>query len=150
MKRNWKNDGEIEKLAMANCMMLLDQVGQTNRGKAFHCKTCNKTFSSFQALGGHRTSHKKPKTTNDHHQSPTKAKTHECSICGLEFELGQALGGHMRRHRESHVDKSVAASVVVEEGNGGARGLCLDLNLTPFQNEVKYWNCNSGTVEIAL
>ncbi|OIW09117.1 hypothetical protein TanjilG_11255 [Lupinus angustifolius] len=26
----------------------------------YECKTCNKTFSSFQALGGHRASHKKP------------------------------------------------------------------------------------------
>ncbi|XP_061362301.1 zinc finger protein ZAT5-like [Gastrolobium bilobum] len=27
----------------------------------YECKTCNKTFPSFQALGGHRASHKKPK-----------------------------------------------------------------------------------------
>ncbi|CAO2817831.1 unnamed protein product [Amaranthus hypochondriacus] len=29
----------------------------------YECKTCGKTFSSFQALGGHRASHKKPKNT---------------------------------------------------------------------------------------
>ncbi|GLT93261.1 hypothetical protein SLE2022_110620 [Rubroshorea leprosula] len=28
----------------------------------YECKTCSRTFSSFQALGGHRASHKKPKT----------------------------------------------------------------------------------------
>ncbi|CAL5018359.1 unnamed protein product [Urochloa decumbens] len=27
----------------------------------YECKTCNKCFPSFQALGGHRTSHKKPR-----------------------------------------------------------------------------------------
>ncbi|KAA8539243.1 hypothetical protein F0562_025935 [Nyssa sinensis] len=27
----------------------------------YQCKTCSRTFSSFQALGGHRASHKKPK-----------------------------------------------------------------------------------------
>ncbi|KAK9279830.1 hypothetical protein L1049_013512 [Liquidambar formosana] len=27
----------------------------------YACKTCNRTFPSFQALGGHRASHKKPK-----------------------------------------------------------------------------------------
>ncbi|PHT48928.1 hypothetical protein CQW23_13136 [Capsicum baccatum] len=27
----------------------------------YECKTCNRTFSSFQALGGHRASHRKPK-----------------------------------------------------------------------------------------
>ncbi|CAA2944549.1 zinc finger protein ZAT5-like [Olea europaea var. sylvestris] len=29
----------------------------------FQCKTCNRTFSSFQALGGHRASHNKPRNT---------------------------------------------------------------------------------------
>ncbi|KAK4492976.1 hypothetical protein RD792_000303 [Penstemon davidsonii] len=39
----------------------------TNIGKAvgstcmYTCKTCNRAFTSFQALGGHRASHKKPK-----------------------------------------------------------------------------------------
>ncbi|KAL1209552.1 Zinc finger protein ZAT5 [Cardamine amara subsp. amara] len=31
----------------------------------YECKTCNRTFSSFQALGGHRASHKKPRTSAD-------------------------------------------------------------------------------------
>ncbi|KVI09309.1 Zinc finger, C2H2 [Cynara cardunculus var. scolymus] len=29
----------------------------------YECKTCNRAFPSFQALGGHRASHKKPKLT---------------------------------------------------------------------------------------
>ncbi|CAN8298003.1 unnamed protein product [Cochlearia groenlandica] len=29
----------------------------------YQCKTCDRTFPSFQALGGHRASHKKPKAT---------------------------------------------------------------------------------------
>ncbi|KAE8721905.1 Ankyrin repeat family protein isoform 1 [Hibiscus syriacus] len=41
---------------------------QRRRGMFVHqCKTCNRCFPSFQALGGHRASHKKPKV-NDHHQ----------------------------------------------------------------------------------
>ncbi|GAA0160950.1 hypothetical protein LIER_17384 [Lithospermum erythrorhizon] len=39
----------------------------TIRGKdgtyVYECKTCNRSFPSFQALGGHRTSHKKHKPT---------------------------------------------------------------------------------------
>ncbi|KAI3694603.1 hypothetical protein L1987_77571 [Smallanthus sonchifolius] len=155
MKRsNWEDDREIENLAMANCLMLLNRVGGSGSesGRFFHCKTCNKQFSSFQALGGHRTSHKKIKSVNE---SPTKAKTHECSICGLEFELGQALGGHMRRHRDSQVKSvPVKATVAVGEevggGGGGRRGLCLDLNLTPFQNELKVWSRSAGTTGIVI
>ncbi|KAK1420796.1 hypothetical protein QVD17_22663 [Tagetes erecta] len=152
MKRNFNDDREIENLAMANCLMLLNRVSQSgsniNSGRVFQCKTCNKTFSSFQALGGHRTSHKKIKSTDE---SPPKAKTHECSICGLEFELGQALGGHMRRHRDSNqVEKSVVAKAVAIEVDDGTRGLFLDLNLTPFQNELRVWRRSSGTAGIAI
>lgn len=82
-------------------------------------------------------------------ESPPKAKTHECSICGLEFELGQALGGHMRRHRDSQVEKSVTKAVSMDV-DGGTRGLFLDLNLTPFQNELRVWRRTSGTAGIAI
>ncbi|KAD3068259.1 hypothetical protein R6Q59_021210 [Mikania micrantha] len=146
MKRNWEDDREIENLAMANCLMLLNRSG-SDSGRVFHCKTCNKQFSSFQALGGHRTSHKKLKTMDE---SPPKAKTHECSICGLEFELGQALGGHMRRHRDSQQDKSLPVKPGVKEVDGSRRGLCLDLNLTPFQNELKVWSRSAGRAGIAI
>lgn len=90
-------------------------------GGVYECKTCNKRFASFQALGGHRASHKKPKlggaaekegatigrdgaNARESNISSSKSSTgsykiHECSICGSEFSSGQALGGHMRRHR---------------------------------------------------
>ncbi|MBA0841788.1 hypothetical protein Goarm_001651 [Gossypium armourianum] len=130
---------------MANCLILLAQgksrespkdmlvykkftsrkfleTPSNGTGKAgyyvYECKTCNRTFPSFQALGGHRASHKKPKATlsevamveaayeehgpnNNNNNSKVKVKVHECSICGAEFTSGQALGGHMRRHRGS-------------------------------------------------
>ncbi|URD76446.1 hypothetical protein MUK42_07894 [Musa troglodytarum] len=120
---------------MANCLILLAQgrslaagalteTATTTNGKpgvyVYQCKTCDKCFPSFQALGGHRTSHKKPKmapvdegdglriTMNapiakpvvaSHITNINKPRVHECSICGAEFSSGQALGGHMRRHR---------------------------------------------------
>lgn len=84
---------------MANCLILLAQSGRceklqvesterkmvkissrkftemaiTTTGKAgfyvYECKTCNRTFPSFQALGGHRTSHKKIKTVTEEKKS---------------------------------------------------------------------------------
>ncbi|KAI4322330.1 hypothetical protein L6164_022035 [Bauhinia variegata] len=40
----------------------------------YECKTCNRTFSSFQALGGHRASHKKPKVSSPSSSSPDEKK----------------------------------------------------------------------------
>ncbi|XP_018469616.1 zinc finger protein ZAT5-like [Raphanus sativus] len=46
----------------------LETSSANGAGKAgyyvYQCKTCERTFSSFQALGGHRASHKKPKATS--------------------------------------------------------------------------------------
>ncbi|XP_074310259.1 zinc finger protein ZAT5-like [Silene latifolia] len=64
-----------EEQDMARCLILLAQGTPTpknnnnnnnnNNGMmSYECKTCNRTFPSFQALGGHRTSHKKPKLTD--------------------------------------------------------------------------------------
>ncbi|XP_062092712.1 zinc finger protein ZAT11 [Humulus lupulus] len=127
--------------------------------RVFECKTCNRQFPSFQALGGHRASHKKPRimtgeggnsSDNSQSGSPTKPKTHECTICGLEFAIGQALGGHMRRHRAILTEPHASAVVVpppldiaplqvrpavVKKTNN--RVLCLDLNLTPLENDIK-------------
>lgn len=123
MKRERDVDSNI---AMAKYLMLLsgggdqifDQVNYSSNfnNRVFECKTCKRQFSSFQALGGHRASHKKPRLMemtsdgDDHHGSiltpTTKTKTHACSICGLEFGIGQALGGHMRRHRRTESSKA--------------------------------------------
>ena len=85
--------------------------------RVFVCKTCNRTFPSFQALGGHRASHKKPRLDGDGDPSLAKPKLHGCSICGLEFAIGQALGGHMRRHRAA------------DQADGASPGLGLGLSL---------------------
>ncbi|KAL4587653.1 hypothetical protein LXL04_000525 [Taraxacum kok-saghyz] len=150
IKRNWEDDREVEKLAMANCLMLLSRVGKSGSspGRVFHCKTCNKEFKSFQALGGHRASHKRTKSS-DHNElpSPTKPKIHECSICGLEFAIGQALGGHMRRHRDGANDKSRRLEAVAPEPVKEKRGLW-DLNLTPYENDMKLWSSTLKTTPL--
>ncbi|GFQ05062.1 zinc finger protein zat5 [Phtheirospermum japonicum] len=117
----------------------------------YECKVCSRTFPSFQALGGHRASHKKPKPTMvdaDRKKSPppisanrivlnieNKSKIHECSICGSEFASGQALGGHMRRHRSAtkirdNIDStSFQDELIGEEKKRSMLALDLDLNL---------------------
>ncbi|KAF8039904.1 hypothetical protein BT93_B2195 [Corymbia citriodora subsp. variegata] len=157
MVKRDREDTEVEALAMANCLMLFSRVSQStysswpNRKsqpteRMFTCKTCNREFSSFQALGGHRTSHKKPKLISGDlfhlgsaaDSSPPKPKTHECSICGLQFPLGQALGGHMRRHRAVMAESLAAAAkpVPVLKKSNSKRLTGLDLNSSLMEDDL--------------
>ncbi|KAM7496583.1 hypothetical protein LguiA_020997 [Lonicera macranthoides] len=126
-----REDNEVEDIARANCLRLLSRIGPASR--LFSCKACNRQFSSFQALGGHRASHKRlmvsPPTPGSS-PTPYKPKTHLCSICGLEFAIGQALGGHMRRHRQKEG--------TVTKKRDGRSDLCFDLNLTPYENYLEF------------
>lgn len=105
------------------------------RGK-YKCETCNKVFRSYQALGGHRASHKKIKLSNPTYDPqllqenagtssfiPDK-KIHECPVCFRVFSSGQALGGHKR----SHVTGSSAANSAKSLAKFGGDSL-IDLNL---------------------
>jgi ribosomal protein L37AE/L43A len=84
------------------------RVVATSGEGEFVCKTCGRAFATFQALGGHRTSHLRGRHGLELGVGVAKAirekkseekQSHECNLCGLGFETGQALGGHMRRHR---------------------------------------------------
>ncbi|XP_078446374.1 zinc finger protein ZAT9-like [Wolffia australiana] len=85
-------------------------ASKDDRGeKVFECKTCNKVFSSYQALGGHRASHKKFNSCfpakledtaglGDVAPGLPRKKKLQCSVDSGVFTSGQALGGHKRSH----------------------------------------------------
>ncbi|KAG2405992.1 zinc finger protein ZAT11-like [Vigna umbellata] len=150
MKRQRGNEGS-ENLDLAKCLMLFSCPEESNKAQEkgfgsleFECKTCNRKFSSFQALGGHRASHKRQKVEGEELKEQgkslslwSKPKMHECSICGQEFSLGQALGGHMRKHRGisnegfvpiPSIDQVIAKFPVLKRSNS-TRVMCLDLEL---------------------
>jgi hypothetical protein len=93
--------------------------GQQQASSSFECRTCGREFPTFQALGGHRTSHlRRPATTKKKARSSKAVLVHACSACGLGFSTGQALGGHMRRHRGGPNDVyalDLARAVVLHE-----------------------------------
>ncbi|XP_022743627.1 zinc finger protein ZAT11-like [Durio zibethinus] len=159
MKRGRENEERVsfESIDMTKCLMLLSQVLETKPklehlvDDVFECKTCHRRFSSFQALGGHRASHKKPRLMGDQKLGndskflslATQPKVHECAICGKEFAVGQALGGHMRKHRALINEKfspfPVVSKVPVLSRSNSKRILNsdLDLNLTPLENDLQ-------------
>ncbi|KAF5760304.1 putative transcription factor C2H2 family [Helianthus annuus] len=72
----------------------------------YACNICNKVFPTYQALGGHKSSHRRNVPLGSDDQTLTSGDLkrdgvkgcHECSICHRCFPSGQALGGHKRRH----------------------------------------------------
>ncbi|XP_073113146.1 uncharacterized protein [Elaeis guineensis] len=99
----------------------------------FECKTCSRRFPSFQALGGHRTSHRLPRFPDVglHLTQGSRPKTsvHQCSVCGQRFSMGQALGGHMRRHNKPSRDQTFP------EKKTGVEKSMLDLNVIPLEDD---------------
>ncbi|XP_020238567.1 zinc finger protein ZAT10 [Cajanus cajan] len=140
-KRSKRPRFDTEEEYLALCLIMLAQGGKNNTNtqpspspppppplKLTHsCTVCNKAFPSYQALGGHKASHRKsssePTATaaaaaNDGVSASTTGggRMHECSICHKAFPTGQALGGHKR----CHYDGGNTHSSGVTSSDGGA------------------------------
>ncbi|QCE08449.1 hypothetical protein DEO72_LG9g3478 [Vigna unguiculata] len=130
-KRSKRPRFETEEEYLALCLIMLAQSGNNSSShrqttqhspplsqkepspspplKLSHrCTVCNKAFPSYQALGGHKASHRKASSestsvsavaSDSVTASPVGGgRMHECSICHKSFPTGQALGGHKRCH----------------------------------------------------
>ncbi|XP_050265104.1 zinc finger protein ZAT10-like [Quercus robur] len=115
----------------------------TTTNPIYKCSVCNKAFSSYQALGGQKASHRKLASGgvgvgDDHSSSSTTSATattatatatvsnssgrsHECSICHKSFPTGQALGGHKRCHYEGGNGSHSHSGVTTSEGVGSTQ-----------------------------
>ncbi|EPS57985.1 cys2/his2-type zinc finger transcription factor [Genlisea aurea] len=96
------------------------------RKSVYRCNVCDKAFSSYQALGGHKASHRKSNAGGDENSGASTTtttttttygaagigRTHQCSVCLKCFPTGQALGGHKRRHYDG------GATVTSSDGVG--------------------------------
>ncbi|XP_019169140.1 PREDICTED: zinc finger protein ZAT10-like [Ipomoea nil] len=119
----------------------------------YKCSVCNKCFHSYQALGGHKASHRKLASASDdnnNHPSTSNStaavvnpigRAHECNICHKSFPSGQALGGHKRRHYEGNLGGapnrdagSAPSGSALTSSEGGVSSHAprpFDLNLLP-------------------
>lgn len=104
-------------------------------GLSYKCSLCSKAFASYQALGGHKASHRKhPGDDAASSASGSSAvvssggKVHRCSVCQKEFSSGQALGGHKRSHYDAASAAAAAAAAASSEiATSGRREF--DLNI---------------------
>lgn len=162
-----------ETLARQNCVSILlhRQAAQSTArytaasgrgGHGFKCKSCDRAFETFQALGGHRASHKKLRLTGDAITRTqggglvapaVQSNFHECRECRIRFPTGQALGGHMRKHvdskakrkrveeddHDSIMKKQIRTLPILSESKTSKRVvLNLDLNFPPPLEEYSF------------
>lgn len=150
-------DPPTEEEYLALCLIMLARSGNNNKVKnntttttsnesklppnpqllpiqlSYKCSVCDKAFSSYQALGGHKASHRKSSdavtavaaidnvSTSSVSTTTTTGKTHECSVCHKCFPTGQALGGHKRCHYEG--GNSTTNVATNSEGGGSSLSL---------------------------
>ncbi|KAF3510470.1 hypothetical protein F2Q69_00001175 [Brassica cretica] len=146
MKKKKRRLPEIEKVSSSSTHDHHHQLGDVaaaaeegGGAREKHvCVTCNKSFTSYQALGGHRASHNKAKILENHHARANREASllgteamitglasaqasntslsrsnngdHVCDICHKSFPTGQALGGHKRRHWTGPVSSEAATA----------------------------------------
>ncbi|KAF8692292.1 hypothetical protein HU200_039901 [Digitaria exilis] len=136
-----KEPTEEEYLAL--CLVSLSTGRRDVRAPApplelHRCSVCGKAFSSYQALGGHKASHRAkppppppPSSPSPQHAAAVTssasvgsagvvgvvvsgdgkapaAAAHECNVCGKAFPTGQALGGHKRCHYDGTIGSAAA------------------------------------------
>ncbi|XP_047978711.1 zinc finger protein AZF2-like [Salvia hispanica] len=111
---------------LAFCLVMLAHGGAAP--SSYKCSVCGRAFPSYQALGGHKASHRAKAPAEEINSSALSpsGRRHECSVCHKIFPSGQALGGHKRRHYEGVIGGSAARSRVRD----------LDLNSLPSDEEV--------------
>ncbi|CAL9109447.1 unnamed protein product [Musa acuminata var. zebrina] len=99
---------------------LANEPGTSDRGRRYRCSVCSKTFSSHQALGGHRASHNK----NRSHHHPEEEEEEKKEEEQEEAAAATTTSNHKKEQQEDEADK------------GGSHGLLdFDLNEAPRLGE---------------
>lgn len=83
----------------------------------YECKTCNRSFPSFQALGGHRASHKKPKAAlAEAPEKKSSASVPALAVLPTKNEYKDSYSS-LHHHDQSHMQAASAAATAANNNN---------------------------------
>ncbi|GAV78118.1 zf-C2H2_6 domain-containing protein [Cephalotus follicularis] len=110
-----------------NSRRFMETVNPIGGGKAgyyvYECKTCNRTFPSFQALGGHRASHKKPKAMVEERRNFVISSDEEegnfKNISSLSLQLSTNKGVYNSSNNSNNKSKVHECSICGAEFTSG-------------------------------
>ncbi|XP_074317178.1 zinc finger protein ZAT5-like [Silene latifolia] len=133
----WAATSEEEE-DMAHCLILLAQGSNNSKGNnnngptSYECKTCNRSFPSFQALGGHRASHKKPKLL-------VAEKLSSLNFSGLNYDS-------CNQNRSINHDFGIGLTLQTPNSHPNTN---TTNNITNISNKVKVHECGICGAEFA-
>lgn len=160
-----------EEADTARCLLLLSRGGPKRRrdeaaattsyGGAcmYACKTCGRSFPSFQALGGHRASHRKPKnerksailSDEEDFTSPSPSSKNRFSPASLSLQLSSASTATPKSSPSprTHVCSYCGAEFASGQALGGHMrkhrgGAAPPIGRSPFREEAVVEERNKG------
>lgn len=120
--------GGAETGAKFNSRKFLETANSTGSGRVgyyvYECKTCSRTFPSFQALGGHRASHKKPKAIHNDEKkqnlsiSSDEEDGHYKNVSSLSLQLSEnnTNRGTYSNHNKGKIHECSVCGAVFTSG----------------------------------
>ncbi|XP_010525308.1 PREDICTED: zinc finger protein ZAT9 [Tarenaya hassleriana] len=123
---------------VAGSSPVLAPCSDERRSFEHRCRTCDKTFSSYQALGGHQTLHRMRNKAGSGQKTERRRETgepngssveHKCIICSRVFKSVHALGGHKKCHHLRKSSKVGDSRNLTEEETYFGSNNGIDLNV---------------------
>ncbi|XP_076884400.1 zinc finger protein ZAT5-like, partial [Bidens hawaiensis] len=136
---------KTEKLINSRRLTEINGVDFKSGLYAYECKTCNRTFPSFQALGGHRASHKKPKVNVDEKISSSVNHNNNNNNNIQPQPQPPVMEPVKENNNDVEDDEENKASIIINNTNNVRNGPCnikINNNNTKGGNNNKVHECS--------
>ncbi|XP_044740458.1 zinc finger protein 260-like [Chrysoperla carnea] len=136
-----------------------DKSSEDNEPKDFECETCNKKYSTKDALTRHKTLHrKKPHlctlcgkllasklSLKGHQLIHSGGKPYKCNVCNQSFRHKQ----HLTNHRRIHTGEKPYKCTLCEKAFTEKKSLTVHMRIHTGENPYSCSFCNKGFYDLS-